>query len=59
CEDFVGAHPESYTEAYWAINSIKIYKATAEEVPEALPTGLLPVAVSSTNTPKATNTLAA
>lgn len=26
CEEFVGAHPEAFKEAYWLINSVKIYQ---------------------------------
>ncbi|PHH54684.1 Endo-1,3(4)-beta-glucanase [Ceratocystis fimbriata CBS 114723] len=59
CQDFVGAHPESYTEAYWTINSVKVYKATTEEVPQAQPTGVLPTGVSTTHTAMATNTFTA
>ncbi|KAL2890522.1 putative endo-1 3(4)-beta-glucanase [Ceratocystis lukuohia] len=59
CRDFVGAHPESYTEAYWTINSVKVYKATTEEVPQTQPTGVLPTGVSTTHTAVATNTFTA
>ncbi|PHH53780.1 Endo-1,3(4)-beta-glucanase [Ceratocystis fimbriata CBS 114723] len=59
CKDFVGAHPNFYTKAYWAINSVKVYKATTEEVPKANPTGVLPASVSSTPAARAANTFIA
>ncbi|KAK4128207.1 glycoside hydrolase family 16 protein [Parathielavia appendiculata] len=26
CEDFVGAHPEAFTQAYWLVNTIRVYQ---------------------------------
>jgi hypothetical protein len=30
CEDFVGAHPEAFSQAYWLVNQVRVYQAGVE-----------------------------
>ncbi|KAL2889769.1 putative endo-1 3(4)-beta-glucanase [Ceratocystis lukuohia] len=62
CKEYVGANPQVYAEAYWLINSVKIYESDAaqEETPRypsssstvptgSIPTGLYPSSSTTTS----------
>ncbi|MDI1488190.1 MAG: hypothetical protein OHK93_007464 [Ramalina farinacea] len=36
CQDYVSAHPEAYTNAYWTINSLKVYSSSGSTAQSAI-----------------------
>lgn len=47
CVDFVGDNPQNFTEAYWDINSIKVYQLPVNVNASAVPTSTAPLTSSS------------
>ena len=50
CQDYVANNPEAFTEAYWEINSLKVYSQGANNAPALTPTPSLsstPIPVAS------------
>jgi hypothetical protein len=47
CVDFVGDNPQNFTEAYWDINSIKVYQLPVNMNASAVPTSTAPLTSSS------------
>jgi len=47
CVDFVGNNPQNFTQAYWEINSIKVYQLPVNVDPSSVPTSTVPVTSSS------------
>ena len=47
CVDFVGNNPQNFTQAYWEVNSIKVYQLPVNVDPSSVPTSTVPVTSSS------------
>ncbi|CAD0113170.1 unnamed protein product, partial [Aureobasidium uvarum] len=47
CVDFVGNNPQNFTQAYWEINSIKVYQLPVNVDPSSVPTSTAPLTSSS------------
>lgn len=64
CRDYVGANPTAYNEAYWSVNSIKVYQqggnsnGTVSTSPSATASATIPSPVTPSATPTPTPTAA-
>lgn len=47
CVDYVGTHPEAFVDAYWEINSIKVYQLPIDVSPSSVPTSTASLSSSS------------
>jgi hypothetical protein len=47
CVDFVGNSPQNFTEAYWEVNSIKVYQLPVNVDPSSVPTSTVQLTSSS------------
>ncbi|KAG9621066.1 glycoside hydrolase family 16 protein, partial [Aureobasidium melanogenum] len=47
CVDFVGNNPQNFTQAYWEINSIRVYQLPVNVSSSSVPTSITPLTSSS------------
>jgi hypothetical protein len=47
CVDFVGNNPQNFTQAYWEVNSIKVYQLPVNVEPSSVPTSTAPLSSAS------------